>query len=171
MQQFEFRRGGRKCSVTHRDFEPGEKFYSALVEEADGSCQRLDIAESEWHGEPEHCIGSWKLRVPDLQSGQVYWAPRDVIVAFFEHVLADDRQRAAAMVMSLLLQQKRMVVLKEVLEADEGEVHLIADRKTNQTWEVPIVKVSTEEADTIQEMLAERLFSDQPVVLDDEPVE
>jgi len=171
MQQFDFRRKGRKCSVSDREFEPGEMFHSALIEQADGSCQRVDIAEREWDGEPEHCIGSWKLRVPDLQSGQVYWAPRDVIVAFFEHVLADERQQAAAMVMSLLMQQKRMVVLKEVLETDEGESHLIADRKTNQMWEVPVVEVSADEASTIQETLAEQLFSDQPVVLDDEPVE
>ena len=167
MQQFEFRRGGKKCSVTERPLDPGEKYWSALIELANGQTSRLDFSDDSWDGPGDDCIGHWRQRVPDLETGKVYWAPRSVLLSYFKHQL-DKNRLETAFVMSLLLLQKRILSLKDTFDSKDGSVSILTERKNSETFEVPDVDIDDDKVQLIQKELAEHLFSNQPIVDDEE---
>jgi hypothetical protein len=167
MQQFDFRRGGKKCSVTERLLEPGETYWSALIELADGQTSRLDFSDDSWEGPGDDCIGFWRQQVPDLDTGKVYWAPKSVLLSYFKHQL-EKNQNEAAFVMSLLLLQKRILTHKDTIDAEEGRYSILLDRKDGETFEVPEVDISDDQVVSIQNELGEHLFSNQPIIADEE---
>jgi hypothetical protein len=167
MQQFDFRRGGKKCSVTERPLEPGETYWSALIELADGQTSRQDFSDDSWEGPSDDCIGFWRQQVPDLDTGKVYWAPKSVLLSYFKHQL-EKNQREAAFVMSLLLLQKRILTLKDTVDSEEGTFSILHERKDGETFEVPEVDISDEKIVSIQNELGEHLFSNQPIIADEE---
>ncbi|MEM9412531.1 MAG: hypothetical protein AAGA30_15560 [Planctomycetota bacterium] len=167
MQQFDFRRGGKKCSVSDRPLEPGEVYWSALIELPDGQTSRLDFSDEHWDGPNEDCIGFWKQQVPNLDTGKVYWAPRSVLLSYFKHQL-DNQQTETAFVMSLLLLQKRYLTQKDTIESDDGTFSILVDRQSSETFEVPDIMISDESVQKIQSELAEHLFSNQPILEESE---
>ncbi len=167
MQQYDFRRGGKKCSATERLLDPGEIYWSALIELADGQTTRLDFSTDAWEGPGDDCIGFWKQQVPDLDTGKVYWAPRSVLLAYFRHQLEKNRPEFA-FVMSLLLLQKRILSLKDSIETEDGTASILVDRKTSETYEVVDMDVADQQIESIQNELAEHLFSNQPIPAEDE---
>lgn len=166
MQQYDFRRAGKKCSVSDRSLEPGEIYWSALIELADGQTSRIDCAQDSWEGPDDDCIGSWKQQVPDLDTGKVYWAPRSVLLAYFQHHI-EKKNADLVFVMSLLLVQKRILYLKTTVDTDEGRASILVDRTSSNTYEVPDMDIDDEQVQRIQNELAEHLFSNQPVLPDE----
>lgn len=163
MQQFDFRRGGKKCSVSELPLSPGEFYYAALIEMANGQTVRMDYSLEHWDGPGDDCIGFWKQKIPDLETGKVYWAPRDVLLAYFEHAL-EKQQLETAFVMSLLLIQKRILSVKDSMEDESGNAMILVDRQTSKVYQVPDVEIADAKVESIQQELAEHLFSDQPVL-------
>ena len=163
MQQYDFRRGGKKCSVTDQPLEPGDIYFSALMELADGQTTRLDFSADNWDGPGEDCIGFWKQQIPDLDTGKVYWAPRSVLLSYFKHKLEKESANTV-FVMSLLLLQKRILSLKDTIESDGETVSILIDRRTSEVFEVVDMEIDDEQVQLIQKELAEHLFSNQPIL-------
>lgn len=197
MQQFDVKRGSRKCCVTEHPFGAGEVFYSALIETSSGT-MRSDFCIEAWEKSPwsqqdspeprtpvenapstdsnsessnsETLIGWWKQRVPEQDSGVVYWAPDHVLIAWFDSLYASqsektqtqqENQQETAWVMALLLLQKRLLTRND-RETDSDILHLI-NKKTNQEYELQEPVIDEERIDCIQNHLAENLFSDRPL--------
>lgn len=166
MQQYDFRRAGKKCAIGERPLMPGEVYYSALVELPDGQLSRVDYSEEHWDPEGEF-VGSWKQQVSDLETGKVYWAPPEVLLAYFKHQL-EKQQHELAFVMSLLLLQKRILQFKESIDDDEGTVSILAAGRSSEIFEVRDIEIGADKTQTIQQELAEHLFSSQPFSAADE---
>ena len=158
MSNFEISRTNRKCSVTHRELERGEEFISALVDD-DGQFKRRDFSIESWQ-EPDNCIGWWKCRIPDLQSGKVYWAPRDVLMAYFEKLLSRPDRLDFAFVMSLVLVQKRILKLLDTDQSTDPPTLTLRHHQSKRTFRLPEANVSPERIALIQQELAEQLFTD-----------
>ncbi len=167
MQQYDFRRGGKKCSVSDRIFEPGEIYWSALVELSDGQTARVDFSDDNWDGPGDDCIGFWKQQIPDLDTGKVFWAPRSVLLAYFKHQL-ENNNTDLAYVMSLLLVQKRILFLKDSIDSEEGQISILVDRRSSESFEIPDMDVDEARVQLIQAELAEHLFSNQLISEEDE---
>jgi hypothetical protein len=169
MLNFDFKKSSRKCCLSEREFQPGEEFYSALLECDDGTTQRLDYSAEKWEGPPENCLGWWKSQVPDLGKGRVYWAPKDVLLAYFDHVRSNPQTQDVAYVTALLLAQKKILMIVD--DGGDGSQVVLSNRSTKETCEVPVVKIEPTRLIEIQNELSERLFMDQPVESDakDEP--
>lgn len=188
MQQFDLKRGSRKCCVTEQLFGPGVFFYSALIETSDGAI-RNDYSCDAWKQSPwsqrenknqrtteensstediadQTLIGWWKQRVPDLDSGKVYWAPDHILIAWFDSLYARQSeesgdQNETAWVMALLLMQKRLLAQQD-RESDEGILYLV-NKKTKQEFTLHEPEIDAGRIDAIQKQLEEQLFSDLPV--------
>lgn len=170
MLNFEFKKSGRKCIEDQKDFSPGEVFYSALVETKEGGSERHDYCLEHWDEPPDDCIGWWKAKVPELGKGKVFWAPRKVLLAYFEHALQNEQQQDMAFIAGLLLVQKKILVLDDD-ETDPGIMRL-RNRLDKTGYDVPVFNVSGKRLSAIQAELAERLFMDEPVdEFDDEEEE
>ena len=159
MANFDFKKGSRKCYESERSFEPGDDFYSVLIESEEGSPERRDFSVEKWKGPPETCIGWWKCHVPDLGQGRVYWAPRNVLVAYFKHVLKNPATTDVAYVTALLLSQKR--ILKVVDNGGDENIFRLRD-SDKETYDVPVPEIAPARLVEIQDELSERLFMDQP---------
>ena len=161
MLHFEFKKSSRKCYASEREFKPGDGFYSALLECEDGQSERRDFSIDQWDGPPDDCIGWWKSSVPELGKGKVYWAPKRVLIAYFEHLQTSEQTADLAFVTGLLLMQKKMLTQ---LDSEFGESTLeLHCRSSNTTYSLAVVDISSERLAAIQQELAEKLFVDQPL--------
>ena len=161
MLNFDFRRTNRKCSKSDRLLQPGEEFFSALVDFG-GEPQRLDFSNESWSGPPENCLGWWKSNIPDMEKGKIYWVPRRVLLAYFDLVREQSDQADVAYMMGLLLAQKKILSVVDSIHGPVGEQLQLFNRRDNLHYEIPIVEISPERLRQIQAELSERLFTDQP---------
>ena len=167
MLNFDFKRSSRKCCRSERVLLPGEEFYSALVE-VDGATERQDYCQDVWESPPENCIGWWKSKVPEVDKGRIYWAPRNVLLAYFDHISSQSAQADIAYVTALLLIQKKILTLEESIEGGDSQTLELRNRKANQNYQLRVVEIASQRMAEIQDELAERLFMDQPYESDDE---
>jgi len=166
MPEFDFKRSSKRCSVTERAFAPGEKYISALIE-VDDDLQRLDFSQDEWTEPPEDCVGWWTAQVPEATEGRVYWAPDEVLLSFFEHLHESPGHEDLAYVMTLLLVRKKLFKLEEFVESPDGQQMVVLNRRAKETLEVAVMDLPPDRLAEIQNELEEKLFTDQPLDLDD----
>lgn len=160
MLSFDFKKSSRKCYQSDREFQPGEDFFSALIECDDGSAERRDYSSEHWQGPPEETIGWWKCTVPELGKGRVYWAPKKVLLAYFEHVQQNSSLADIAFVTGLLLVQRKILILVD--EDSDTQNMVLRNRSEKTTYEIPVVDISPSRLIQIQDELSEKLFMDQP---------
>jgi len=166
MPNFDFKKSSRKCYECDRTFQPGDGFFSVLLETEDGSPDRRDFGVEHWGGPPEDCIGWWKCSVPEIGEGQVYWAPKQVMLAYFESVLSKPATQDIAYVAGLLLCQKRILKMED--NRGNESIMVLKDRSSNNVFEVPVAELTSQRLNEIQEELSERLFMDQPADFENE---
>src|SRR4051812_25963501 len=53
----------RRCSISGRELQPGERYYTALVAEGD-HFRRQDYALEAWQGPPPGAFSFWTGKVP-----------------------------------------------------------------------------------------------------------
>jgi len=165
MTEFEVKRTSKKCSKTERPLLPGEQFFSALVEVGDDT-QRLDFSAEAWSGPPQDCLGWWKATIPEEVKGKIYWAPRAVLLAYFDHLTSQPNQADVAYMVALLLVQKKVLHLEETLEEPDSQILAIKNRHSNENYRIPVIEISPARLAEIQNELSERLFLDQPYDLE-----
>ena len=162
MIDYDVRRSQKRCSVTDRVFEAGEKYLSALVETEDGY-ERIDFASDQWQGPPDACIGWWHCRVPETSKGRVYWAPNDVLLAYFEDLYEKQNHPLTLFVMGIVLARRKILKMGQN-EKDEYNQPLMvlesADK--SKSYKIPMMDPDPGKVTSIQQSLAEQLFTDQP---------
>ena len=105
---YDVERPAKRCSVTDREFAPGETYYSVLLPEGDG-WRRADYSAEAWTGPPEGAVGWWKLRIPDEKSKKNSRAPNDVMLRFFDELAASAEKQDMRYVLALLLVRRRVM--------------------------------------------------------------
>jgi hypothetical protein len=162
-EPYTLKRSTRKCAITDKLLQPGDVYYSVLVENESG-IERLEILESAWKSEPENAIGWWKSKVPKLDSGKVYWAPAEVIVSYFERLMNTPDNDEVRYVMSLLLMRKRLAKqVDSMLEENNKTAFDLYVGRLDQTFRVNVVQLSTDKLKLIESELCQYLFTDRPV--------
>ena len=159
VSNFDFKKSNRKCSVTGRDFETGEEYISALIESGE-EMLRVDFGADQWNEPPEACIGWWKSRVPDLEKGRVYWAPRNVLLAYFEHLVDQPGTGDTQYVMGLLLVRKRILRLLDSIQDETGEWIVLNDTSQKKNYELAVPDLTADQMSAIQAELEQKLFTD-----------
>jgi hypothetical protein len=151
---YEVQHSSRRCSVTGREFAPGETYYSAIV--AKGTeVIRSDYAADAWQGPPADAIGWWKSQVPDRTTTKKHWAPNDVMLQFWDELAAQPERQDMRYVLTLLLVRRRVFRLEEEKFDEQGrEVMDVQCPRRDATYEIPAVMPEAARIDQIQEELA-----------------
>ncbi len=161
MVEYDVHRSKRRCSTTDRLFEPGERYVSVLVEAGDGYA-RHDYCLEQWKELSLESIGWWYSRVPEKNSKQVYWAPNDVLLAYFEHMLENQPPSTTLFVLGIALVRRKVLKMGPNEIDDDGvNVMVLEVPNSEKMYRVPICEPSPEEISTIQAELSEQLFTDQ----------
>ena len=63
MHQYEIPNNSRRCSVSGRELQPGEAYFSAVIDTVTGLVRR-DYAPEHWEGPPADAVASWQGRLP-----------------------------------------------------------------------------------------------------------
>ena len=155
---FDLQRPSRQCTVTGREFAPGETFYSALIP-AGATVLRQDYSAEAWQGPPDDALGWWKSQVPAAEVKKNQWVPNDAMLELFEE-LTDQPERAdVRYVLALLLIRRRVLRLEETEKPAQGpETLLVYCPRRETDYKVPVVMPDGQRAAQIQQTLAQLLF-------------
>jgi hypothetical protein len=161
MQNFDIKKTSRRCSRCDQELRAGDHFFSALIE-VDGDLERFDYCTESCIESPENCIAWWRTSLPKLGPGKIYWAPRHVLLHYFEYLIERPEMADVAYVLALLLVQKKMLHLEEAIKSDDPDIILVSNRKEKRQFKIPVTDVSSEQVVEIQTELEQKLFVDRP---------
>ena len=160
MLDFEVQRCTRRCAETDRELQPGELFYSQLIQDG-AEIVRRDYCAEAWTQPDESAVGWWKARMPQPNSQKLKWAPNDVLLHYFTQLETQPDEAATRYVLALLMVRRRLLRLEETQLDDAGNEVLVVYCQRNETeYAVPVAPPSRERATEIQEQLAKMLFAD-----------
>jgi hypothetical protein len=152
--EYDLQHTARRCSVSDREFTPGEVYYSMLIEEG-MQVKRIDFAADAWPGPPSDSIGWWKSQVPDRNSKKKHWAPNDVMLDFWDGLAEQPDRQDMRYVLTLLLIRRRVFRLEEETTDERGcEVLTVSCPRREETYHVPRLDPDESRIGQIQEELA-----------------
>lgn len=163
LQEYPTTRCSKRCSVSGREFRPGEVYYSVLVT-AQQDLIRQDIAAEHWQGPPEGVVGWWRCQVPAAGPGVRRPAPNSVLLDVLSDLLERPEQADLAFVLALLLVRRR-VLSEESTSSDQSKeaapgLWTLVQPADGRRWFVPIRNPSKQSAQTLQESLLKLLFTE-----------
>jgi hypothetical protein len=147
MLDYQIQPSTRRCSVTGRELQAGEKVYSVLLEE-DGKFVRKDFGAEAWQGPPQHAFSFWVGRVSAGDQKRRSPIDDELLLDCFgrlEGQIETERVNFR-FVLALLLMRKRRLKLQEARTEDGQEVLYL---RCNQTGlEHRVVNPNLSEAET-----------------------
>jgi hypothetical protein len=161
---FEIKSCSRKCAATDQEIGRGDTYFSVVVQNDDAEMIRQDFSEAAWQGPPDDCIGWWQSKLPELDEGRVYWAPRDVLYAYFDKIVEQDESAETAYVMALAMVRKRLLKL---VETEDDDVLTLTSSRHEQPLQVKVMNLTPQRQQQIQTELGEHLFTNR-LAADDE---
>jgi hypothetical protein len=150
---YEVQRSTRHCTVSGREFAPGETYYSALVAEG-MDLKRYDYAADAWPGPPAETVGWWKSQIPDRTTARKHWAPNDVMLQFWDELAEQPHKQDMRYVLTLLLIRRRVFRLEEEKFEAGQELLVVYCPRRETTYQVLAVAPEPPRIDQIQEELA-----------------
>ncbi|MFY7875144.1 MAG: hypothetical protein ACOVQM_06840 [Pirellula sp.] len=109
MQDYAIQKSSRKCFVSDRPLQPGDRFVSAIVQRG-ADLARRDFAHENWPGPNSETVGWWRSVVPQKRSSGQTLAPNAVLINTLENLLETPGKGAIAYLLALLLIRRRVLV-------------------------------------------------------------
>lgn len=157
MIDFEISRCTRRCSVSDRELQPGEAYYSVLVPSG-AQVLRQDIAAKEWKGPPDKALGWWKSTMSDATVRKPQWAPNEVMLEFFETLEGDPTREDLRYVLALLLVRRRVLRLEaEETDPTGRQVQVLECARKEMQYRVAVVLPEPRRANELQAELSQLL--------------
>jgi hypothetical protein len=100
----------RRCSVSGRELQPGERYYGVLLEEG-GKFVRKDFSVEAWQGAPEGAFSFWMGRLAPPQSKRRPPIDDEMLMECFQRLegqLEPNRIRFRYVVALLLMRRRRL---------------------------------------------------------------
>lgn len=152
MIEYQIQANTRRCASTGRELQPGERFYSVLLDEA-GKFVRRDYSSEAWQGPPEGAFSFWAGRIPAEASARRPRIDDELLVDCFRRLEGQDdpgRVRFRYIVTLLLMRSKRFR-FEEVRTEGEQEYLCVRCTRTKALHRVLNPRLSDEELGEVQE--------------------
>ncbi|MEE8169339.1 MAG: hypothetical protein V3T70_02215 [Phycisphaerae bacterium] len=125
-----------RCAVSGRQFQPGESFYSAVFEQADGF-ERRDYSAECWSGPPNGAFCTFRSRITEKPARAKTFVDDDVLVNFFLRLAEenDPLRTSFRFVLALVLMRKRLLKYEQSVRDGDKEVwcvRLVRDSSRHQ---------------------------------------
>lgn len=164
LQEYPSTKASKRCSLSGKEFAPGESYFSLLVPNGE-EISRLDIAAASWAERPANAIGWWKCRMPDTQARGIRPAPNSVLLDTLSQLLKLPEQGKLAYLLALLLVRRRVLVEEEklTLHDDDGSEQYwnLVQPADGRRWQVPLYSADQAEMSSLQQSLMKLLFTDE----------
>ena len=152
MLDYQLQPSTRRCSVTGRDLQAGEKVYSVLLDK-DGKFVRKDFSAEAWQGPPTAAFSFWVGRVSAGDKKRPPVIDDELLLDCFgrlEGQIETERVNFR-FVLSLLLMRKRRLKLQEARTEDGQEVLYLRCNQTGAEHRVVNPNLTEEETASVQQ--------------------
>lgn len=152
MTDYQIQPSTRRCAGTGRELQPGEKFFSVLLDEG-GKFTRQDFASEAWPGPPPNAFSFWTGRVPPPDRVKRLRIDDDLLLDCFQRLdgLTELGQLNFRYVVALLLMRRKRLKFEEArIENDRELLHLRCAR-TGAQYQVVNPRLTEDEMAAVQE--------------------
>jgi hypothetical protein len=152
MTDYQIQPNSRRCVVSGRELQPGEKFFAVLVEEGDRFL-RQDYAAEVWQGPPAGAFSFWTGRVPPKEASDRPHFDDEMLLDCFQRLENDTEPRKVSFryVVALLLMRRRRLKFEESIKDGDQEKLSLRCTRTGTAYQVIDPKLSDEELEKVQE--------------------
>lgn len=152
MIDYQIQENTRRCAVTGRELQPGERFYSVLLDD-NGKFQRQDYSSEGWQGPPERTFSFWSGRVPAQDERRKLLIDDDLLVDCFQRLEGDVEPGRVNFryVVALLLMRRKRFKFEEARTQNGQEILCLRCVRTRTTYEVVNPRLTEEEMAAVQE--------------------
>ena len=158
MQEYVIQRSSRKCHKGDRPFEPGERYYSAVLERG-MELVRQDFSKEHWQGPPEKTVGWWVSQMPAKRSGKLTLAPTVVLLDALERLCEQPDDGNLAYLLAVLLMRRRLLTEQSSDASEEEASHLhLTHSSTGREFVVPVLIPSPDHTESLTQKLVELLY-------------
>ena len=158
MQEFTIQRSSRKCHKGDRPFEPGERYYSAVLERG-SELVRLDFSKEHWQGPPEKTVGWWVSQMPAKRTGKLTLAPTGVLLDALEKLCEQPDDRDLAYLLAVLLIRRRLLSEQPNDSSENEASHLhLTHSSSGREIVVPVQIPTPERTESLHQKLIELLY-------------
>jgi hypothetical protein len=141
-----------RCFLTGRELQPGEKFYSVLLEEG-GQFVRHDYGGDVWQGPPEGAFSFWAGKVPAPDQNKRPRIDDEMLLECFTRLEGqnDPSRVNFRYVVALLLMRRKRLKFDSARTLDGLEVLRLRDARGGAEHEVVNPGLTEEEMASVQE--------------------
>ena len=152
MVDYQIQPSTRRCSVTGRELQPGERVYSVLLDEG-GKFVRKDFSEQAWQGPPPDAFSFWVGRVSAGDTKRRPAIDDEVLLDCFQRLEGQiETERANfRFILALLLMRRRRLKLQEARTEDSQEVLYLHCNQTGTQHRVVNPNLTEEETAAVQQ--------------------
>lgn len=142
----------RRCAVTGRELRPGERYYTALVEQG-SQLLRQDFSQEAWNGPPPGAFSFWTGKVPPPQESAKPRFDDDLLEECFHRLAGQTDQRRINFryVVALLLIRRKRCKLEQSLTEDGVEKMVLRFQRGGEKHEVVYPRLSEAEMLEVQD--------------------
>jgi hypothetical protein len=152
MTDYQIQPNTRRCTVSGRDLRPGEKFFTALVEDG-GKFLRQDYSSEAWHGPPPGAFSFWSGRVPAQQEHRKPRIDDELLMDCFGRLEGQDDPGRVNFryVLALLLMRRKRLKFEEARKDGERELLCLRCARTGAKYQVVNPRLTEAEMAAVQE--------------------
>jgi hypothetical protein len=151
MTEYQIQPNTRRCAVSGRELQPGEKYYAVLVEEGERWLRR-DYSAEVWQGPPAEAIGFWCGRVPPPDAAQKPRFDDDMLLDCFTRLEGETEPRKISFryVIALLLMRRRRFKFERTIREHGHDKLCLRCAKTGAEHQVIDPALSDVELEKVQ---------------------
>jgi hypothetical protein len=152
MTEYQIEANTRRCALTGRELQPGEKFYSVLLDEG-GKFLRRDYGFEAWQGPPAGAFSFWTGRIPVGDEDRRPPIDDDMLVDCFQRLEGetDPGRVRFRYVIALLLMRRKRFKFEEARNEENQEVLYLRCTRTRNVCLVINPRLSEDEMAAVQE--------------------
>ncbi len=155
---YQIQPNSRRCAATGRELKPGERYFTALLEE-DRQFVRRDFSNEAWQGPPSGAFSFWMGRVPTSTEKIKPRFDDDLLEDCFNRLegQTDPKRVNFRYVLALLLLRRRRFRYETSVMRDGREVMTLRCLRTNTKHEVTNPRLNEDEMAQAQDEVFEVL--------------
>lgn len=152
MTNYEIHGPARICAASGRELKPGEKVYSALLDEF-GQFVRKDYAADAWPGPPVGAVAWWQSRIAEAGRPVKPTINDDLLVDCFEHLsdTTDPGRIRFRYVVALLLMRRKRFKFEDARKQGDRETLVLRDAKSGRKHETADPQLTEQEMDAVRD--------------------
>ena len=161
MDEWEIDKPLGQCYGTGKTIEPGEEYFSTLVE-AEHGLQRRDFCADYWENEKPAVFCYWKTKLPHPDQKKQILVDDEMLMAFFERLENETEQEKInfRFVLALILMRKKRLKYDSSKTEDDKEIWKLKITGEKETVEVIDPNLGDEQIEQLTSQIGEILQTD-----------